>query len=488
MIYRIVQSIAIFTSLLLGGGCSNTQSPAEALDSGRSGNATQGVGAAAGAAASASQTDVGAIAGAGGSNASTGASGGDQSSSRGGWPSGSGGGRTPSTGGAPAKGNAGGGLAGIAGTGGKGVSVSGSCKVPAWPSASGNTVVISGTKSVTNYDGKGALHEGNMQDCTSGNQDSVNPIIEVADGGSVKNVIFGKRIGDGIHCKGSCTIENVWFQYICDDAISMLGGSGKTMTILNSGFKGARDKVIQHNGIGSTVNIDNVYVDIAGKLYQSCGDGCVSGARSAKISNVIAIAANQVAGASTLDKVILSNICAYRTPIICQTYQPGSDNKASNGANGTSEGPSTNCVYQAADTHALVDRVVGEFNTDALCTGPSSAKSGTGATCVAGFERCLRTCTPGSYGFKELLCTNGEYHDSVKCALPVDAEVKLHLTGDNAESASRAVENNAPCQSQWAWGKDSSDSTHYCVCVEKPGYYQASSGWLVWDCQSPWWQ
>jgi hypothetical protein len=25
------------------------------------------------------------------------------------------------------------------------------------------------------------------------------------------------------------------------------------------------------------------------------------------------------------------------------------------------------------------------------------------------------------------------------------------------------------------------------MCVMKPGYYQASSGWYVWDCQSQWW-
>jgi hypothetical protein len=481
---RIAPFALLFACLSLSDGCSNTQPPANVLNGGRSANPAQDISSTAGAVASANQPRVGAISGAAGGIAGSGASTENLTGSQGGTLSSAGGVRAPSTGGAPAKG----GVSGSAGAGGNGVSVSASCKAPAWPTARGNTVFISGTKSVTNYDGKGALHEGNLGDCTTGDQDSVNPIIEVADGGSVKNVIFGKRIGDGIHCKGSCTIENVWFQYICDDAITMLGGSGKTMTIRNSGFKGARDKVIQHNGIGSTVTIDNVYVDIAGKLYQSCGEGCSSGARNAKISNVIAIATNQVAGVSTIDKVTFSNICAYRTTIICQTYQPGSDNNSSNGANGTSEGPSANCVYQAADTHALVDRVVGAFSTDALCTGPTSAKSGTGADCVAGFERCLRTCTPGSYGFKELLCTNGEYHDSVKCALPADAEVKGHLTFDNAESANGVVQSNEPCQSQWAWSKDASDSTHYCVCVEKPGYYQASSGWLVWDCQSPWWQ
>ena len=161
-------------------------------------------------------------------------------------------------------------------------------------------------------------------------QSSTNAIFEVADGGSVKNVIFGTKVGDGIHCLGSCTIENVWFPYICDDAITMLGGSGKTATIKNSGFKGARDKVIQHNGDGSTVTMDTIYVETAGKLYRSCGEGSGCGSSSAKrtvnASNIYAIGVGQVIGVSTNDKATLKNICTYRTPQICHAYQPGSDN------------------------------------------------------------------------------------------------------------------------------------------------------------------
>ncbi len=116
--------------------------------------------------------------------------------------------------------------------------------------------------SVTDYDGKGALHEGSssFNDCTVGDQSSNTPIIEVADGGSVKNVIFGKNVGDGIHCLGSCTIDNVWFPYICDDAITIDkdNKATKASTISNSGFKGGRDKIIQHNGGTSTLNITNV--------------------------------------------------------------------------------------------------------------------------------------------------------------------------------------------------------------------------------------
>ena len=227
-------------------------------------------------------------------------------------------------------------------------------------------MTISGTMSVTNYDGGMRTVQGNLDDCSKGGQSSTNAIFEVADGGSVKNVIFGTKVGDGIHCLGSCTIENVWFPYICDDAITMLGGSGKTATIKNSGFKGARDKAIQHNGDGSTVTIDNIYVETAGKLYRSCGEGSGCGSSSAKrtvnASNIYAIGVGQVIGVSTNDKATLKNICTYRTPQVCHAYQPGSDTDATIGANGVGEGPSTNCVYTAADTHALVDHVTGRVD------------------------------------------------------------------------------------------------------------------------------
>ena len=150
------------------------------------------------------------------------------------------------------------------------------------------------------YDGKMALHDGDMNDCTKGDQSSTHAMIEIADGGTVKNIVFGGHVGDGIHCLGTCTIDNVWFPYVCDDAITMLGGAGKTATITNSGFKGARDKTIQHNGDGSTVVIDHVYVETAGKLYRSCGQGCSSSAkRTVKISNVVAVGASEIAGVST---------------------------------------------------------------------------------------------------------------------------------------------------------------------------------------------
>ncbi len=398
-----------------------------------------------------------------------------------------------------------GGVSSIGGSTGTSVTVSPTCKIPTWPSPTGSTVTISGTKSVTDYDGKGALHEGTLNDCSIGDQDSTNAIIEVANGGSVKNVIFGKKVGDGIHCLGSCTIDNVWFPYICDDAVTINkdgAGSGAS-TISNSGFKGARDKTIQHNGGDSTLNISNVYVEVAGKLYRSCGEGggCTTSAKhTINISNVVAIGVNQVAGVSENDKVTLSNICTFRTPTLCNTYEVGSDNDSTKASNGTGEGPGPNCSYKPSDVHALVDRVGGAtLTTDVMCPGPNSSKSGDTATaCITGFETCLKTCAPGMYGFKQLTCTGGKYTspDTGGCALvttAADSAAATNLAGSRAATATSSVTKNNSCTTQWALGVDSSKATNTCACVEKPGYYQQSSGyaqpvsWMVWDCQSQWW-
>jgi hypothetical protein len=332
------------------------------------------------------------------------------------------------------------------------------------------------------------VHEGTLNDCTTGDQDSTDPIFEVADGGTVKNVIMGNKVGDGIHCLGSCTIDNVWFPYVCDDAISALGSG--TVTIRNSGFKNARDKTIQHNGT-ATVTIDTVYVETAGKLYRSCGDGCSStAARTATISNVVAIGVGEVAGASTNDSVTLKNICTYRTPGMCHTYKPGSDTDATIGANSTADGPSANCKFTAADTHALVDRVTGvTLTTDVLCGGPNGYKSGSTATsCVSGFNTCLKTCLPGAYGFKQITCSNGLYAEGtgVTCAMPTDATAAANLAGSRVSGASGTVTKNDNCSTQWALGLDSSNTANYCVCVKKPGYY-GNTDWMAWDCQAKWW-
>ena len=75
-----------------------------------------------------------------------------------------------------------------------------------------------------------------------------------------------------MHCQGHCTLEFVWFEDVCEDAISIKEDkAGKESWIIGGGAYHASDKVVQHNGCG-TVNIVNFYVNDYGKLYRSCGN------------------------------------------------------------------------------------------------------------------------------------------------------------------------------------------------------------------------
>ena len=85
-----------------------------------------------------------------------------------------------------------------------------------------------------------------------------------------RNVVIGANQAEGIHCLGPCNIYNVWFEDVCEDAITIKQTSG-TSNIVGGGAKGASDKVVQHNG-GGSVKIDSYCVQDFGKLYRACGN------------------------------------------------------------------------------------------------------------------------------------------------------------------------------------------------------------------------
>ncbi|EEY55321.1 polysaccharide lyase, putative [Phytophthora infestans T30-4] len=94
----------------------------------------------------------------------------------------------------------------------------------------------------------------------------------VEPGATLKNVIIGKDQMEGVHCEqNGCTIQNVWWEDVCEDALSIKGGSASSVTkVIGGGARSADDKVIQHNGLG-TVSIEGFYAQDFGKLYRSCG-------------------------------------------------------------------------------------------------------------------------------------------------------------------------------------------------------------------------
>lgn len=41
-------------------------------------------------------------------------------------------------------------------------------------------------------------------------------VFQIENGGTLKNVIIGPNQMEGVHCQGSCTLENVWWSAVCE--------------------------------------------------------------------------------------------------------------------------------------------------------------------------------------------------------------------------------------------------------------------------------
>ncbi|GAA5158725.1 pectate lyase [Viridibacterium curvum] len=139
----------------------------------------------------------------------------------------------------------------------------GLCLTASMASASATTT-ITGTKDY------GGATVGTSCD---GQSESQAPVFYLTDGATLKNVVIkAGAAADGVHCAGNCTLSNVKWPDVCEDAATMKGGSGKTMTVTGGSAANASDKVFQHNGIGSKISISGFTATTIGKLYRSCGN------------------------------------------------------------------------------------------------------------------------------------------------------------------------------------------------------------------------
>ncbi|KAG8759357.1 hypothetical protein FRC14_006109 [Serendipita sp. 396] len=140
-------------------------------------------------------------------------------------------------------------------------------------------------------------------------------------GATLQNVIIGKNQAEGVHCSGPCTLKFVWFEDVCEDAITVKGDkAGEHSWIIGGGAYKASDKVVQHNGCG-TVNIINFYANTYGKLYRSCGNCSSQCKRNVYIDGVEARKGGELAGINSNygDTATIRNAC-YDTKTPCQMY------------------------------------------------------------------------------------------------------------------------------------------------------------------------
>ncbi|KAG7383678.1 hypothetical protein PHYPSEUDO_003482 [Phytophthora pseudosyringae] len=204
----------------------------------------------------------------------------------------------------------------------------------AWPTSKGS-VRFSGVKVIK----KGETFDGGMRayqrsdiKCTGQSEGGwKDAVFKLEAGAKLKNAIIGKNQREGVHCDDSdCTVENVWWDDVCEDALSIKGGNKNSVTnVLACGARNADDKVIQHNGYGH-VNINGFYGENFGKLYRSCGT-CGS------IKHTVSL--NHVWGYNPKVSLVTVNANA-----VCQTTTStnGKEPKV------TSKGPSKNCVFNKA--------------------------------------------------------------------------------------------------------------------------------------------
>jgi hypothetical protein len=158
-----------------------------------------------------------------------------------------------------------------------------------WPKATGEVEVDVTRRLSGHFDGQMRRYYGVEDMGTSGQEESQDPLFRLSDGAVLENVIIGDPAADGIHCYGSCTLKNVWWERVGEDAATFRGQSDKdTMIIDGGGASGAVDKVFQNNGFGTMV-IKNFYVEHFGKLYRSCGNCSRQTGRKVVIENVTAV-------------------------------------------------------------------------------------------------------------------------------------------------------------------------------------------------------
>ncbi|GMF15812.1 unnamed protein product [Phytophthora fragariaefolia] len=227
--------------------------------------------------------------------------------------------------------------------------------VSAWPTSTGNVeysevyVVAAGET----FDG--GLKTYQRSDITCAEQDEGgwrDAMFKLEAGATLKNVIIGKNQREGVHCDDhDCTLENVWWEDVCEDALSVKGGNADSVTnVLACGAKNAEDKIIQHNGYGH-VNINGFYAENFGKLYRSCGT-CGSIKRTVYLNHVwgnnpenalVTVNSNNGDVATFTDDIHVHSDDGNDDIVICKTTEATDGDEPEV----TSTGVSENCVYDA---------------------------------------------------------------------------------------------------------------------------------------------
>ncbi|WP_327582579.1 pectate lyase [Nonomuraea sp. NBC_00507] len=222
---------------------------------------------------------------------------------------------------------------------------------PSWPTPTGQ-VGVNGTVEVPTS----GLDGGMRRYCCIGDgsqEESQDPMFRLAPGATLSNVIIGAPAGDGVHCTGPCTLRNVWWEDVGEDAATFRGSGSPAFLVDGGGARSAGDKVFQHNGPG-TLTVQNFQASNFGTFYRSCGNCSTQYRRNVVIQNVtLTRPGNTVAGVNVNygDTARFTGITIVNDPsrsmVICRKYNGNNTGdeptQVGTGADGT------NCIYSSSD-------------------------------------------------------------------------------------------------------------------------------------------
>ncbi|MFD7506008.1 pectate lyase [Streptomyces sp. NPDC059850] len=222
-----------------------------------------------------------------------------------------------------------------------------------WPTPSGSPQAVTKTIPVSGTTDGGMKRYYGDGDLGSDNQgEDQGPLFELADGATLKNVILGAPAADGVHCKGSCTLQNVWWEDVGEDAATFRG-TGKTYNVIGGGARKAEDKIFQFNG-GGTLNISNFAGQDFSTFVRSCGNCSSQYKRTINVTNTEITAPGKVIGgintnygdSLTLRKVTIVGDSSKKI-VPCQKYIGNNTGKepTKNGSNADG----TYCKYSSSD-------------------------------------------------------------------------------------------------------------------------------------------
>ncbi|RLM25294.1 pectate lyase [Brenneria alni] len=144
-----------------------------------------------------------------------------------------------------------------------------------FPSASGDVTTVDETIKVGPgevFDGGGKTFVASDKLGDGTQKEGQKPIFELADGATLKNVVFGDNAADGVHVKGDAKIDNVHWTNVGEDALTVKSNNGKpaNVEITNSSAQGASDKIFQLNA-DANLTIDNFKAKDFGTFIRTNG-------------------------------------------------------------------------------------------------------------------------------------------------------------------------------------------------------------------------